>query len=138
MIVASISITGLQLIFFLIAPAVSFPLTYPKNLDILQMILPVFLGYLGAASHFIFKNPAPVVEAQNTFLGLLVRGPVIVYCLAVLAAIAAFGYSNRVGAPIGSGMSVDNLATSLSISLGLLAATTSVIISYLFVPKAPE
>ena len=54
MIVASISITGLQLIFFLIAPAVSFPLTYPKNLDILQMILPVFLGYLGAASHFIF------------------------------------------------------------------------------------
>ena len=63
---------------------------------------------------------------------------VIVYCLAVLAAIAAFGYSNRVGAPIGSGMSVDNLATSLSISLGLLAATTSVIISYLFVPKAPE
>jgi len=32
----------------------------------------------------------------------------------------------------GSGMSVDNLATAISVSLALLAVTTGVIVSYLF------
>jgi hypothetical protein len=32
-----------------------FPLTYPKNLELLQIVSPVFLGYLGAATHFIFS-----------------------------------------------------------------------------------
>lgn len=137
LIIASIAVTGAELIFFLIAPATGFPLSFPKNLDILQTILPVFLGYLGAAAHFIFKNPVPSVAAESQFLGLMVKGPIIVYALAVIAALAAFGYSNRTGAVIGSGMSVDNLTTALAITLGLLTASTSVIVSYLFV-AAPQ
>ena len=138
LIFASILITGVQLTFFLTAPAIGYPLTYPKNITILQMTAPVFFGYLGAASHFVFANPAPSVAAPNQLLAILVRGPIVVYSLVVAAVTGAFGYSNRAGASIGDGMSVDDLANSLSIALGLLAASTSVITSYLFVAKAPD
>lgn len=131
LIIASLVITGLQILFLVVAPAVGYPLPYPKNLALLQIVAPVFLGYLGAAAHFIF-NPVQVVRAQLKFLGLLVRGPIIIYALTVIAILAVFGYSNRFGAPIGSGVSVDNVGTVLSIALGVLAATTSVVSSYLF------
>jgi hypothetical protein len=99
-------------------------------------VSPVFLGYLGSAVHFIFQRSVPDVPVQNEFLGILVKGPIIIYTVAVISALAAFGYSNRVGAEIGSGMSEDALSTTLSLSLGVLAVTTGVITSYLFVaPK---
>ena len=68
----------------------------------------------------------------------MVKGPIVVYVVAVIAALAAFGYANRATASVGSGMSVDNLTTALSLTLGLLAATTSVIVSYLFVAETPK
>lgn len=129
----SLLITGVQMIFLLIAPVINFPLSYPKNLDLLQMVGPVFLGYLGAAAHFIFQNPAPAVPVQKQFLGLLVKGPLAIYVLAAGSSLGAFAYANRAGVPLGSGMSVGNLATALSLSLGVLTVTTSVISSYLFV-----
>jgi len=139
LIVSSLLITGCQVGFFLVAPVFGYPLQYPKNLDLLQIVSPVFLGYLGAASHFIFQNPAPSIPVQNQYLGLLIKGPLIIYTIAVGGALAAFGYSNRADSEIGSGMSVDNLATALSIALGVLAVTTGVLSSYLFVaPNNPQ
>ncbi|MCX5855596.1 MAG: hypothetical protein NTZ24_13680 [Deltaproteobacteria bacterium] len=136
LIVSSLIITGGQMIFLLTAPAFSFPLAYPKNLELLQIVLPVFLGYLGSASHFIFQSPTAPVRVKNQFLGLLVKGPIIIYVLAVLAAFGSFSYTNRIGADSGVGMSVDNLATALSLTLGLLAVTTGIVSSYLFaIPK---
>ena len=133
LIFASLLITGLQITFLLVCPAFGFPLEYKKCLDLLQIVTPVFLGYLGSAVHFIFMNPAPPAVSVNTeFLGPLVKGPIAIYAVAMLAAFSAFGYSNRNGAPIGDAMTVDNLATSISISLGVLAVTTGVIVSYLF------
>lgn len=131
-ILSSLIITGGQLVFLLVAPAINFPLTYPKNLDLLQIVSPVFLGYLGAASHFIFRKSSSIHSVQNQYLGYLVKGPIIIYCAAITAAFSAFAYSNRNLAEIGTGMSVDNLGTAISISLGILAVTTSVITSYLF------
>src|SRR5277367_4135952 len=110
LILASLIITGLQMLFLIAAPAFGFPLTYPKNLDLLEIVSPVFLAYLGSASHFIFQNPAPRVPVQNQFLGYLVIGPVVIYLAAV--------------------------AGTLSAALGVLAVTTGVISSYLFV--APQ
>jgi len=43
-----------------------------------------------------------------------------------------FGYSNRISAKAGSGMSLDVLASLLSAALGLLAVTTNVAASYFF------
>jgi hypothetical protein len=133
LILSSLLITGGQMLFLLVAPTIGFPLRYPKNLDILQIVTPVFLGYLGAATHFIFKTPSPNINVKHEYLGLLVKGPIILYAMIVAASLAAFGFANRAAAEPGeTGMSSGNLATALSISLGLLAATTSVISSYLF------
>jgi hypothetical protein len=60
-ILSSLIITGGQIIFLLIAGSFGFPLEYPKNLNLLQIITPVFLCYLGSAAHFVFMNPSPVV-----------------------------------------------------------------------------
>jgi hypothetical protein len=138
LIVSSLVITGGQLIFFLVAPSVGFPLAYPMNLSLLQIISPLFLGYLGAAAHFVFKDPTPQIQVNNEFLGVLVVGPVAIYFIAVIAAFGAFRYSNREGAPIPGGISVENLSTALSIILSVLAATTSVLISYLFAANRSE
>lgn len=125
-------ITGAQMLFLILAPAFGFPLDYPRNLDLLQIIVPVFFGYLGAAAHFIFRTPTPTVSAVNDLLGMMLKGPVFIYIAVVVAAIIGFGYSNRPGAAIGSGMSVEALSTSLTIALSLLAVSTGVISSYLF------
>lgn len=138
LIVSSLVITGFQMAFLLVAPAFGFPLPYPKNLDLLQIVSPVFLGYLGSASHFIFQRPAPTVPVQNQYLGVLLKGPLVIYLFAVIGSLIAFGYSNRTGASVGTGMSVDNLATALSLCLGVLAVTTGVLSSYLFVTPDPS
>ncbi|MBR1233141.1 hypothetical protein [Bradyrhizobium sp. AUGA SZCCT0182] len=137
-ILASLMITGIQIVFLFICPAIGFPLEYSKCLDLLQIITPVFLGYLGSAVHFVFMNPAPTVTVDNKYFGPLVKGPIIIYACAMLAAFATFGYSNRSGAPIGNAMTVANLSTSVSVSLGILAATTGVIVSYLFTGNRPQ
>jgi hypothetical protein len=129
---SSLIITGGQMIFLIVGPAFGFPLAWPKNLDLLQIVSPVFLGYLGSAAHFIFMTPPPNVPVNNQFLGLMLKGPLAIYALVVICALAAFGYSNRVGATLGNNMSVDNLTNTLSVALGLLAVTTGVISSYLF------
>jgi len=138
LILSSLIITGIQVIFLFVAPALGYPLTYPKNLYLLQIVTPVFLGYLGSAAHFVFTAPPPEVTVNNQFLGPLVKGPITIYACAMVAAFGTFGYSNREGVQIGSAMTVDNLATAISISLGILAVTTGVIISYLFTGKPPE
>lgn len=136
LILYSLVILGFQMVFLIASPSIGFPMEYPKNLHLIEIVSPVFLGYLGSAAHFVFQNPAPEVPVQNEFLGLLVKGPLIIYALAVATALGAFAYSNRVGAEIGSGMSEDALGTALSLALGVLAVTTGVITSYLFVtPK---
>jgi hypothetical protein len=133
LILSSLIITGVQIVFLFIAPSFDFPLVYPRNLDLLQIVTPVFLGYLGSAAHFVTLPRAPEVPVHGEYLGLMVKGPIIIYAAAVVAAFTAFGYSNRVGVPIGNGMTVENLATALSISLGVLAATTGILIPHLFV-----
>ncbi len=137
LILSSLVITGLQMVFLLVAPYVGFPLESPKNIQILQNISPVFLGYLGSAAHFIFKTQEPPATKPNRHLGLLVKGPLCIYVLATLAAFVAFGYSNRQASS--SGMEVESLSTSLSLALGVLAVTTGVLSSYLFATqKTPE
>src|SRR5215475_4556171 len=89
LIVSSLVITGCQMLFLLVAPVMEFPLQYPKNIDLLQIVSPVFLGYLGSAAHFIFQNPPPAVPVQNEFLGLLVKGPVVIYVLTAGGSLAA-------------------------------------------------
>src|SRR6185295_2636008 len=116
LIYATLLTTAVAFVFFLIAPASGFPLTFDQSVRLLEIVLPVFLGYLGSATHFVVRgsNTAPNTpvppRGRSELLGLLVRGPVVVFLVATVSAIVAFGISNSPSAPPGSGMSVDTLA----------------------------
>ena len=69
---------------------------------------------------------------------LLIRGAVLIFALVCVCAIGVFGYSNRIQAPVGSGMGIDTLSSLLSAALGLLAVTTGVASAYLFATGEPK
>lgn len=136
LIYTSLVTTAAIFVFFLIAPAVGYPLVFEQSVRLIEIVLPVFLGYLGTATHFIFggshSDPKPGTKNLNELLGILVRGPVIVFILASCAALISFGISNSPTAPPGSGMSLDLLAGILAAALGVLTISTSVLVSALF------
>ena len=141
LVTASLSLTGFTFLFCILAPALRYPLEFAQSFRLLEIVTPVFLGYLGSASLFIFNTQRPESTAQQSLsplLGLLVRGPVLVYFLTILAALIAFGVSNGRSAPPGSGMDVDQLAFAFSAALGLLTATTSLSATYLFTAGSRE
>lgn len=139
-VLASLAIVGLHLLFFPIAPAIGYPLAYDEATSILQITLPVFLGYLGAATQFMFRQPRPKKPAMNLpeLLPYLLWGPLIIFAGASIAAIIAYGITNRTGAEPGSGMSARELSGAVTICLSLLAVTTNTIVSYLFAQEAPD
>lgn len=142
-IMSSLLATGSIFTFFVIAPSVGFPLEYHQAGRFIEILIPVFLGYLGSAANFVFSSAD--TESKNTKLrnptlvGLLVQGPIIVFSLVVMAALVGFGLSNRRGGPPSAGLSVNDLAVMITAALGLLTVTTNVAVSYLFAghAKAP-
>ena len=132
---ASLAATGVAFVFYLIAPACGYPLTYDQTPRIFEVILPLFLGYIGTATHFLFhqgtRRAAPIT-VSSPLLRLIIQGPIYVFAFGWLAVTIAFGLSNRVEAASGSGMSIDQMAAFLTSLLGLLAVSTGVAVSYLF------
>lgn len=139
----SLLVTAGTFLFLVLGPALGYPLDWDQIPRLFEIILPVFLGYLGSASHFVFRGQAPAaneaiaqrndgIDQRASLLGVIVRGPIIVFSVAIVAVAFAFGYSNRVNAAPGSGMSIDQLAASITALLGILAVTTNVAVSYLF------
>jgi hypothetical protein len=97
----------------------------------------VFFGYLGSVALYLFiptvkGNVEPPGRQPVELLGLMVKGPVVVFLTGMVGIGFAFGYSNRASAPPGSGMSVDQMAASIAGILGLLTTTTAVVVAYLF------
>lgn len=126
--------TGLVLV-FVITPALGFPLTFEQARGLLQIVLPVFLGYLGSATHFVFASKQPTAAALKLpehLVALLIKGPIVVFVIWCSSAIVIFGYSNRIEAKAGSGMTLDMLASLIAGALGLLTTTSGVAVSYLF------
>ena len=67
----------------------------------------------------------------------MVRGPVAVFLIIVVATILAFGITNGADAELGEGMSVSLLSAVVTASLALLAVTTNAAVAYLFAVQAP-
>lgn len=134
LIVASLCLAGAAFIFFMVAPVLGYPLRFSQAMTLLQIVLPVLLGYLGAASQFVFQKNAPSPQDQPAppHTALLIRGPIALFVVITVVAIAAFGYSNRVSAAPEEGMSVDQLSNALTLSMGLLAVTSNAAIAYFF------
>jgi hypothetical protein len=139
---ASLCTTAAIFVFFLIAPTIGYPLSFEQAVRFIEIVLPVFLGYLGTATSFIFGgrhgDPKAGTKNLNELLGILVRGPVIVFAAACCAALCAFGVSNGEAASPGSGMSIDVLAGVLAAALGLLTISTSALVTALFPIRRQE
>jgi hypothetical protein len=142
----SLAISFVILLFVVVAPGVlGFPLDADRGQDtrILQIILPVFVGYLASASHFVFSERGQAAAADTRPLSgnalTLVKWPVLAWGILSVAMMGAFWYSNRSSGPPGSGWTVDKLAAYLTIGLSLLTATTNIAVNYLFAKeKKPE
>jgi hypothetical protein len=130
----SLVVIGAEFVFFLLGPLLGYPLTFAQSLRLLEIITPTFFGYLGSAAHFLFKSDplAKMRPGSSGLLGVLVRGPVILFVLITGVTLVAFGVSNRVTASAGSGMDIDTLALCFASALSLLAVTTTVLVGYLF------
>jgi len=135
---ATLLLTGATFVFLLMAPVVGYRLAWKDAIRVFEIVLPVFLGYLGTAAQFVFQNMAGkensgiAATQTNPFLSLLVRGPIWLFGLVIATALVAFGVSNSASAAAGTGMSADALAGVITAALGLLNVTTQVAVSYLF------
>jgi hypothetical protein len=140
---SSLGLTAAAICFFFIAPAVGYPLTFAQSLRALEIILPVFLGYLGSATLFVFRvpsaNDAREVHRAASFspglgelAGVLVRGPIILVAISFLVLVSVFGVTNSPHAAPGAGISIDQFTAGISTILGLLTVTTNIAVTHLF------
>jgi hypothetical protein len=139
----SLIVTIVTFVFFALAPPLGYPLTFDQAIRIMEITTPVFLGYMGAAAQFLVKGwdseePPAAKREQGQLLHMLVKGPIVAFVVAGIAAVLAFYLSNRPTAQFGDGMSVDTLALFMSGALGLLTVTTNIIVAYLFHAPAAD
>jgi hypothetical protein len=131
-VVASLALTGFLLTFLMAAPFLRVPFNenQNENVRLIEIVLPVFFGYLGSASHFLFNanRGREVAPEQMPLLRILVVGSFGIFTAFIICLFAIFWLSN--GSP--AAMSFDSLSRYFSLSMGLLACTISIIASYLF------
>lgn len=132
---ASLLLIGATWVFFLLAPAIDFPLTFKESFALLKLITPVFMGYVGLAVGFLFAGGAPLPSpgrSIGSLLALLVRGPVILYGAVMICALIVFGMTNRSGANPAEMMPYDYLENATITATTILTGTTSVVASKIF------
>jgi hypothetical protein len=135
-ILSSLGATGCVFGFLIVAKPLGYPIDWPQAVRIIEILVPVFVGYLGTASHFLFRTSNEEAEVEfgpkAGLLSLLIKGPIAVFCFILIAIFLSFGYSNRKDAPKNSGMEIDTLAWAVTACLGILTVSTSVAVNYLF------
>jgi Na+/citrate or Na+/malate symporter len=135
LLVTTLCFTLAVLLFFMLAPAFGYPLEFSQSLHLLEIVLPVFLGYLGYGALYVFRprsshSESSVEPEASDLMPIMIVGPLLVFAIAAIALIVAFGIMNS--RDTGGGMSVEQLSGALSTILGLLNATTNVAVAFLF------
>jgi len=133
----SLLLTTALFAFVVIAPTAGYPLDPSSNhvIRLLQIVTPVFVGYLGSAAHFVFGDTSGSASNQPQLSPnavLLIKGPVLAWVVMSTLCFTAYGLSNRPSAAPGSGWSFDFLSGLLTVTLSLLTATTNLAVAYLF------
>jgi hypothetical protein len=127
---AAVTICGA---FFIVSPALGYPLLFEQSMRLLQIIIPPFLGYIG--SMYIFyhsSNRLPKGKINPKTLRRLVRLPFVAFVILSIAIIFSFGFSNRLEAKPGQGMDIDQCGWFFSVATGILSISTTMLMSYLF------
>ena len=132
----SLGASALTLVFCFAAPGLGYPIEWADAVRLAETFLPIFTGYLGSAAAFAFGGIRRSTQASRRLLGTLVatliRWPPLV-CWGVISVLfIAYATSNRIDVTAGSGMSVDQLAFGLSLSLSILTVATSSAVVWLF------
>jgi hypothetical protein len=121
--------------FFLVAPSIDYPLRMEQAIPILSSILPVFAGYLGAATHYVFRHSPPKIKFNvhnEEILGMLVKGPIVIFGVAMTGLLVSFYFGARGEIGNRAAMSVDTLRMGVAIALTLQSGVTGALVMYLF------
>jgi archaellum biogenesis protein FlaJ (TadC family) len=117
-------------IFLIVSPLFT-PFTTKQALQVVQVIFPVFAGYIGAAVLFLFRGDAGRGSiADPTLLRILIYAPFVVFWCIAIAILVAFYISNQPGH--GEGMSFSDLTTYVTIIISFMNITTGAIGAFLF------
>ncbi len=130
--VFSLAISGCLLIFLVVAPNIGFPFNSNDNYRLIEIVTPLFFGYLGSASHYVFNanGGREVDKNQQNMLMFVVIGPFMIFIAFIIIMFWVFKVSQT--GQGGDAMTFDGLSRGFSVGLGLLAATVSIASAYLF------
>jgi hypothetical protein len=139
---ASLIIIGANFVFLIAAPALGYPLTFDRALVVAEMIVPLFVGYLGAAAAYAFsagERTSPKIKDAN-LVKLMVQGPVFLAAVLSVVLYAVFGWTNwpRPGLITGYGMPYEVLTACIALILSIYTATTGAAFGYLFATEKKE
>jgi hypothetical protein len=135
---ASLVSFGCVFVFFVVAPAIGYPLRYSDAINVMKILIPIFSSYLGAAASYVISGSSNTDdETSIAILRLLVVWPIILFAICMIAILVAFPISQN-GEFSGNGMTPNTLSLLVSLLSAVLATTTGAINSYLFVIKKPR
>ena len=111
------------------------PLVLPVSTQdayrVVQIVFPVFAGYLGSAVLFLFRQQrGPTYIQDPTLLKYLLLGPFFIFWFLGLIVFAFFWASNLPGGI--PGMSIDELANYVTMLVSFMNVTIGALTSYLF------
>lgn len=129
----SLGLIALYGVFFLLAPVFHYPLGFDQSAQMLQIIFPIFLGYLATAIVFAFEGRDVETRAPD-LLGPLTRGPFFVSLVLSVALFFAFWVadSTHSSAQAATPMKFDVFSSLFAAIVGIHTATTSALVADLF------
>lgn len=132
----SLILTGVLLPFFFLAPVFHFPLSSEQSQQSVSLILPVFLGYLGAGASYVFNQRREALPEQSVYdlrlLGLMINGIFVVFTLCFCALLFSFYMANRDTGLPGTGMDFPTFSNYLTAILSILTTVVGASVIYLF------
>ena len=122
---------GAMMLFVSIGTALGFPLEYEQALILGKITLPTFIGYLAIAAVYATSQARsrPPSSRRLPLIKALLYGPMILFWIVNLATFMAFYFNNTHST---SEFTFDTLSNIVSITVSILVASTSVVITGLF------
>ena len=134
-ITSSISMLAICSAFLVFAPLTKYPLDFEQSMKIIQVIIPLFAGYLASASMGLTSKNKPRNTKIDENIIYLMKGVFFLIVFMILSLFIVFGVANWPSDNLAYesiDFSFDSLSLMISLILGIHTATTTVIVGYLF------
>lgn len=127
----SLGLTVAFLLFFLIAPVRGYPLKVSEAQELMNVVVPIFSGYLATSAAFVFSKPdsSPVPLSPLTMF-MLISTAVVFLTLSVVL-FWVFYYASKLQAPL-TAMDYPTLRAFFLTIISIMTAVYALAISYLF------